>query len=74
MLEHLIPGSWRCRSGGALESEASEHGRDERRMDSATKKRQNEMIGRFRLQYNRATQASITKELMEIRSGAEAMK
>jgi len=42
-------------------------------MDSATKNA-NEMIERLSLQYNRARQASITKELMEIVSGAEAMK
>ena len=33
-----------------------------------------EMIGRLTLEYNRARQAAITKELMEIVSGAEAMK
>jgi F-type H+-transporting ATPase subunit gamma len=42
-------------------------------MDSATKNA-NEMIGRLSLEYNRARQASITKELMEIVSGAEALK
>jgi F-type H+-transporting ATPase subunit gamma len=33
-----------------------------------------EMIDRLTLQYNRARQASITKELMEIVGGAEALK
>jgi F-type H+-transporting ATPase subunit gamma len=56
-----------------LESEAAEHGARMTAMDSATKNA-NEMIGRLSLQYNRARQASITKELMEIGSGAEAMK
>jgi F-type H+-transporting ATPase subunit gamma len=42
-------------------------------MDAATKNA-GEMIGRLSLQYNRARQAAITKELMEIVSGAEAQK
>ena len=33
-----------------------------------------EMIDRLTLQYNRARQAAITKELMEIVGGAEALK
>ena len=74
LLEHLIPRQlamqiWRA----LLESEASEHGARMTAMDSATKNA-NEMIGRLSLQYNRARQASITKELMEIVSGAEAQK
>jgi F-type H+-transporting ATPase subunit gamma len=32
------------------------------------------MISRLTLQYNRARQAAITKELMEIVSGAEALR
>ncbi len=42
-------------------------------MESATKNAE-EMIGALTLQYNRARQAYITKELMEIVSGAEALK
>ena len=56
-----------------LESEASEHAARMTAMDSATKNAA-EMIGRLTLQYNRARQAAITKELMEIVSGAEALK
>ena len=56
-----------------LESEASEHGARMTAMDSATKNA-SEMIGRLTLDYNRARQAAITKELMEIVSGAEALK
>ena len=56
-----------------LESEASEHGARMTAMESATKNAK-EMIGRLTLQYNRARQAAITKELMEIVSGAEALK
>jgi F-type H+-transporting ATPase subunit gamma len=42
-------------------------------MDSATTNAK-EVIARLTLQYNRARQAAITKELMEIVSGAEALK
>src|SRR5438105_1759790 len=56
-----------------LESEASEHAARMTAMDSATKNAA-DMIGRLTLQYNRARQAAITKELMEIVSGAEALK
>jgi F-type H+-transporting ATPase subunit gamma len=41
-------------------------------MDSATKNA-NEMIGKLTLQYNRARQAAITTELIEIISGAESL-
>jgi F-type H+-transporting ATPase subunit gamma len=56
-----------------LESEASEHAARMTAMDSATKNAA-DMIGRLTLVYNRARQAAITKELMEIVSGAEALK
>ena len=42
-------------------------------MDSATKNAK-EMIDRLTLVYNKARQAGITKELMEIVSGSEALK
>ena len=42
-------------------------------MESATKNAK-DMIGRLTLQYNRARQAAITKELMEIIGGAEALE
>jgi F-type H+-transporting ATPase subunit gamma len=41
-------------------------------MDSATKNA-SEMIDKLTLQYNRARQAAITTELMEIIGGAEAL-
>jgi F-type H+-transporting ATPase subunit gamma len=66
---HLGMQIWRA----LLESEASEHGARMTAMESATKNAK-EMIGRLTLQYNRARQAAITKELMEIVSGAEALK
>ena len=56
-----------------LESVASEHGARMTAMDSATKNA-NEMIDDLTLSYNRARQAAITKELMEIIGGAEALK
>jgi F-type H+-transporting ATPase subunit gamma len=56
-----------------LESAASEHGARMTAMDNATKNAK-EMIGSLTLQYNRARQAAITKELMEIIGGAEALK
>jgi F-type H+-transporting ATPase subunit gamma len=58
---------------GLLESMASEFGARMTAMDSATSNAK-EMISRLTLQYNRARQAAITKELMEIVSGAEALK
>ena len=56
-----------------LESVASEHGARMTAMDNATKNAK-DMIGSLTLQYNRARQAAITKELMEIIGGAEALK
>lgn len=56
-----------------LESVASEHGARMTAMDSASKNA-TEMIGKLTLQYNRARQAAITTELMEIISGAESIK
>lgn len=56
-----------------LESIASEHGARMSAMDSASRNA-SEMIGKLTLQYNRARQAAITTELMEIISGAESIK
>ncbi len=56
-----------------LESVAGEHGARMTAMDSATNNAV-EMISRLTLQMNRARQAAITKELMEIIGGAEALK
>ncbi|GFO53563.1 ATP synthase gamma chain [Geomonas sp. Red276] len=56
-----------------LESVASEHGARMTAMDSASKNA-TEMIGKLTLIYNRARQAAITTELMEIISGAESIK
>lgn len=56
-----------------LESVAGEHGARMTAMDSASKNA-SEMIGKLTLQYNRARQAAITTELMEIISGSESIK
>ena len=56
-----------------LESVASEHGSRMSAMENATKNA-SEMIEGLTLQYNKARQASITKELMEIVGGVEAMR
>ena len=56
-----------------LESSASEHGARMTAMDSATRNA-GEMIGDLTLTYNKARQAYITKELIEIVNGAEALK
>lgn len=58
---------------GLLEAIASEHGARMTAMDNATTNA-SEMIGRLTLVMNRVRQAAITKELMEIVSGAEALK
>ena len=56
-----------------LESSASEHGARMTAMDSASRNA-GEMIGGLTLTYNKARQAYITKELIEIVNGAEALK
>ena len=56
-----------------LEATASEHGARMTAMDSATSNAA-KMIGSLTLQMNRARQASITRELMEIVGTAEALK
>lgn len=56
-----------------LESEASEHGARMTAMDAATRNAK-EMIERITLHMNRLRQASITTELIEIVSGANALQ
>lgn len=56
-----------------LESIAGFFGAQMMAMENATKNA-GEMINRYTLQYNRARQAAITKELLEIIGGAEALK
>ncbi len=55
-----------------LENAASEQGSRMTAMDNATRNA-GDMINRLTIQYNRTRQAAITKELIEIISGAEAL-
>ena len=74
LLERLVPMYVEISLLRALyESMASELGARMTAMDSATKNAA-EVIGQLTLQYNRARQAAITTELMEIIGGAEALK
>jgi F-type H+-transporting ATPase subunit gamma len=56
-----------------LESYAGEHGARMTAMDSATENA-TEMIANLTLTFNRARQAAITKELIEVVSGADALR
>lgn len=67
--KNIVVQLFRC----VLESVAGEHGARMTAMDSATKNA-TEMIAKLTLQYNRARQAAITTELMEIISGSESIK
>ena len=55
-----------------LETEAGEHASRMTAMDSATRNA-SEIVDSLTLTYNRARQAAITTELIEIVSGAEAL-
>lgn len=57
---------------GLLENAASEQGSRMTAMDSATRNA-GDMIDKLSITYNRTRQANITKELIEIISGAEAL-
>lgn len=74
VLERLVPQAVSIKFYRALlESVASEHGARMSAMDNATRNA-SDMIANLSLHYNRTRQAVITKELMEIVSGAEALK
>jgi F-type H+-transporting ATPase subunit gamma len=74
LLSHIVPLHLEVQIYRALlESIASEFGARMSAMDSATTNA-TDMIGRLTLDFNRARQAAITKELMEIVGGAEALK
>ena len=73
ILEHLLPRNLAVQLYRALlENAASEQGARMSAMDSATRNA-GDMIDRLTLNYNRARQAMITSELIEIISGAEAL-
>jgi len=74
LLERLVPMYVEISVYRALlEAQASFFGAQMTAMDAATRNAK-EMIARLTLVYNRARQAAITKELMEIIGGAEALK
>jgi F-type H+-transporting ATPase subunit gamma len=73
ILAALLPNNLAVQIYAALlESLASEHGARMTAMDSATRNA-GDMINRLTITYNRTRQAVITKELIEIVSGAEAL-
>ena len=67
--KHIIVQVYRCMA----ESVAAEHGARMTAMENATKNA-GEMINILTLNYNKLRQAAITTELIEITSGAEALK
>jgi F-type H+-transporting ATPase subunit gamma len=66
--KHLNFQVWRI----LLESRAAEEGARMTAMESATKNA-DDIVRQLQLQYNKARQASITKELLEVVGGAEAL-
>ena len=73
ILERLLPQNLAIQIYRALlESSAGEHGARMTAMDSASRNA-GDMIKRLSQNYNRARQANITRELIEIISGAEAL-
>ncbi|MFT3710633.1 MAG: ATP synthase F1 subunit gamma [Archangium sp.] len=74
VLEKLVPQAVAVKIYRALlESFAAEHAARMTAMENATRNA-GDMIGSLTLFYNRSRQAQITKELVEIVSGAEALK
>jgi F-type H+-transporting ATPase subunit gamma len=74
LVRELIPKSLKIQLYKViLDSYASEHGARMTAMHQATDNAQ-EILKDLRLSYNKARQAAITKELLEIVSGAEALK
>ncbi|MFN3403818.1 MAG: ATP synthase F1 subunit gamma [Cytophagaceae bacterium] len=73
IVRELIPKSLKIQLYKALlESNASEHGARMTAMDKATENAK-ELLKELRLTYNRTRQAAITKEILEIVAGAEAL-
>ena len=74
IVRELIPRSLRLQFYKAiLDSHAAEHGARMTAMHKATDNA-TELLKELSLQFNKARQASITKEILEIVSGAEALK
>jgi F-type H+-transporting ATPase subunit gamma len=73
IIQELIPKSIKLSIfRSLLESNASEHGARMTAMDKATENA-GELIKALKLEYNRSRQAAITKEILEIVGGAEAL-
>jgi F-type H+-transporting ATPase subunit gamma len=73
IISELIPKSIKLSIFRALlESNSSEHGARMTAMDKATENA-GELIKALKLEYNRSRQAAITKEILEIVGGAEAL-
>ena len=71
--DELIPQSLRIKFYKALlESNASEHGARMTAMETATENAE-ELLGELQILYNRTRQATITKEILDIVGGAEAL-
>jgi F-type H+-transporting ATPase subunit gamma len=74
ILEALVPSSIKIQLYKALlDSHAAEHGARMTAMHKATENA-DELLKDLKLSYNKARQASITNEILEIVSGAEALK
>jgi F-type H+-transporting ATPase subunit gamma len=74
IVQDLIPRSLKIQFYKALlDSHAAEHGARMTAMHQATDNA-TELLSSLKLQYNKARQASITNEILEIVSGAEALK
>ncbi|HEX6890793.1 MAG TPA: FoF1 ATP synthase subunit gamma, partial [Chryseolinea sp.] len=74
IISRLIPSSLKVKLYKAiLDSNAAEHGARMTAMDKATENA-GELLKELRLTYNRTRQAAITKEILEIVGGAEALK
>lgn len=74
IMERLLPRFFAMQIfHAALESQAAEHAARMTAMDTASKNA-GALLDRLTLQYNRARQAAITTELMEVIGGAEALR
>jgi len=74
IIEQLIPNSLKVHVFKALlDSNAAENGARMTAMDKATENA-GELLKELKLSYNRSRQAAITKEILEIVGGAEALK
>ena len=73
ILEEMLPKNLSTQIFKAfLENGASEQGSRMTAMDNATRNA-GELVDKLTIEYNRSRQAAITKELIEIISGAESL-